>query len=194
MRYVLLTVLIVSAGLVAGPGCDDGGDADAGDADAGDADADADGDVAADGDADADADADADGDADGDADADADGLADSDPDVADASSCIAGGTPELGTVTAEELHAELESKDFLLINVASAPSIPQTDAIIGFSDTTALMDFIGPDRSTPVVVYCQSGNRSLVAGGALVAEGYCAIRNLAGGKNAWVAAGYELDP
>ena len=107
--------------------------------------------------------------------------------------CPGGQPPALTSWTAEELHTALQAKDFLLINVASAPSIPGTDAIITYSDTAALMGFIGEDRSTKVVLYCQSGNRSNAAGKALLAQGYCAIVQLTGGKTAWVAAGYPLD-
>jgi rhodanese-related sulfurtransferase len=111
----------------------------------------------------------------------------------DSLTCLNGDTPTLVGLSASELHTALETKDFLLINVAGAPSIHGTDAIITYSDTNALVAFIGPNLKTRVVLYCQSGGRSTVAGNALVALGYCSIRQLTGGKNAWTQAGYPLE-
>jgi len=107
--------------------------------------------------------------------------------------CLSGAPPALGDITAEELHEALSHKDFLLINVASPPNIPLTDAVIGYTQVDALVAFIGPDRERSVVLYCQSGGRSRSAGNALVSMGYCNIRQLVGGKSAWVAAGYPLE-
>jgi rhodanese-related sulfurtransferase len=107
--------------------------------------------------------------------------------------CLSGSTPALLTVSATQLHTELETKDFLLINVAGAPSIAKTDTIIDYSNTDALVAFIGANLKTRVVLYCQSGGRSSVAGNALVARGYCSIRHLSGGKSAWTQAGYPLE-
>ena len=41
-----------------------------------------------------------------------------------------------------------------------------------------------PDKTAPVLVYCQSGNRSAFAAGALVALGYTNVLDL-GGIEAW---------
>ncbi|MGE0546783.1 MAG: molybdopterin-synthase adenylyltransferase MoeB [Kofleriaceae bacterium] len=46
-----------------------------------------------------------------------------------------------------------------------------------------------PDPSTPVVVYCQSGTRSLFAVRSLVELGYTNVRSLAGGFTGWKRAG-----
>jgi rhodanese-related sulfurtransferase len=48
------------------------------------------------------------------------------------------------------------------------------------------------DLDTPIVVYCQSGYRGAIAAVMLNALGYTNVRNLAGGLNAWVAAGLPL--
>ena len=107
--------------------------------------------------------------------------------------CPSGQPPQLADTSAVELYEALAAKDFLLINVAGPPSIPQTDAVLSYSDTAQLVAFIGSDLDTRVVLYCQSGGRSTAAGNALTARGYCAIRQLAGGKSAWTAAGYPLE-
>jgi rhodanese-related sulfurtransferase len=49
------------------------------------------------------------------------------------------------------------------------------------------------DRERPVIFYCRVGSRSGMAAHAFRRAGYDA-RNLAGGLEAWVAAGLPLEP
>lgn len=109
--------------------------------------------------------------------------------------CLSGEVPALGGLSPEELHAALADKDFLLINVASANGgqIAGTDAYVPYDDPDALAEFIGPDLRERVVLYCVSSGRSGVAGRSLVERGYCSIRHLLGGMNAWTAAGFPLE-
>lgn len=109
--------------------------------------------------------------------------------------CAMGLPAQLGELTAEQLYQALQDKDFLLINVADSTGnqIPGTDTFIPHSDTDALVAYIGDDLSVKVVLYCNSSNRSGIAGRALVALGYCQISHLLGGRNAWAAAGYAFD-
>jgi rhodanese-related sulfurtransferase len=48
-------------------------------------------------------------------------------------------------------------------------------------------------RDATVVLYCSSGNRSLLAGDMLRQMGYSDVSSLAGGIRAWVEQGGELD-
>jgi rhodanese-related sulfurtransferase len=48
-------------------------------------------------------------------------------------------------------------------------------------------------RDVKVVLYCSSGNRSLLAGDMLRQMGYGDVSSLAGGIRAWVEQGGELD-
>jgi rhodanese-related sulfurtransferase len=48
-------------------------------------------------------------------------------------------------------------------------------------------------RDAKVVLYCSSGNRSLLAGDMLRQMGYSDVSSLAGGIRAWVERGGELD-
>jgi len=104
--------------------------------------------------------------------------------------------PELHAMTPVELDAALVDKDFLLINVHIPydGEVPGTDAHIPFTDIDGLVSYIGPDLSTPVVIYCKSDYMSDIAGPELVALGYRAVSYLSGGMNAWVADGLTLDP
>jgi molybdopterin/thiamine biosynthesis adenylyltransferase/rhodanese-related sulfurtransferase len=47
------------------------------------------------------------------------------------------------------------------------------------------------DRSTPVVVYCEGGHRSLLAGAALQDLGYADVASLAGGFTRWKREGHQ---
>jgi rhodanese-related sulfurtransferase len=49
------------------------------------------------------------------------------------------------------------------------------------------------DRERPVVFYCRSGSRSMLAAQAFAAAGFDA-HNLDGGLKAWVAEGRPLEP
>ena len=49
-----------------------------------------------------------------------------------------------------------------------------------------------PDKEAPVVLYCGSGVRSLLTAQTLKEMGYRDVRTLAGGIEAWKAAGYEV--
>jgi len=49
-----------------------------------------------------------------------------------------------------------------------------------------------PDRDTPVVLYCESGSRSLLAAKTLLELGYTNVRNLAGGYTEWKRSGFEI--
>lgn len=70
-------------------------------------------------------------------------------------------------------------------------SIAGTDLTIPF-DQIASSDQLPKDRSTPLAVYCRSGNMSADAVDDLEALGYTDIVELAGGFNAWTAAGRPL--
>jgi rhodanese-related sulfurtransferase len=101
----------------------------------------------------------------------------------------------LGSLTPEALAAALPTRDFRLINVhvPDAGEIPGTDVHIEYTDTAALLADLGPDRDRSALVYCLTDHMALIAGNALVAEGYRRITYLEGGMRAWVAAGYPLD-
>jgi molybdopterin/thiamine biosynthesis adenylyltransferase/rhodanese-related sulfurtransferase len=49
-----------------------------------------------------------------------------------------------------------------------------------------------PDKQAPLVLYCSSGIRSLLTAQTLKEIGYSDVRTLAGGIEAWKAAGYDV--
>lgn len=50
-----------------------------------------------------------------------------------------------------------------------------------------------PDKTTPICLYCESGNRSAYAAISLSAIGYSNVSSLQGGIVAWRQAGYGID-
>jgi rhodanese-related sulfurtransferase len=101
----------------------------------------------------------------------------------------------LGAVSPADLKAELEHKDFLLINVhvPSAGQIPGTDTHITYQDVDAIAAYMGSELGVKTVVYCLSNYMSTLAGNALVERGYRNVRYLDGGMGAWKAAGYPFE-
>lgn len=101
-------------------------------------------------------------------------------------------------VTAEELHAMLQNKDFVFINVhiPYEGNIAGTDLSIPYNEITAPDNLakLPADKDAKIVLYCRSGRMSAIAAEALVSLGYTNVWNLAGGMVAWEKAGYPLEP
>lgn len=93
-----------------------------------------------------------------------------------------------------DLKAALEKKDFTLINVhiPYEGEIAKTDRSIAF-DQIGESARLPKDRGAEIVLYCRSGRMSTEAARTLVSMGYTNVRELKGGFNAWVAAGYALE-
>jgi rhodanese-related sulfurtransferase len=92
--------------------------------------------------------------------------------------------------------AEMMKEEAQLIDVREpdereAGHIPDDTAHIELDRLTEEAGSI--DRERPVVFYCRSGSRSLLAAQAFAAAGYDA-HNLDGGLKAWVADGLPLEP
>lgn len=102
---------------------------------------------------------------------------------------------QLGVVSVAELAIELQSKDFLLINVhvPYAGEIPQTDANLTYENVPAIEAFVGTKLDTKVVLYCYSNYMSGIAGNAMVKDGYTNVRYLDGGLSAWQGAGQPVE-
>ena len=48
-------------------------------------------------------------------------------------------------------------------------------------------------KASPLAVICAGGYRSSAATGVLEAHGFADVVNVAGGTNAWIAAGYPTE-
>jgi len=90
-------------------------------------------------------------------------------------------------ISASELKQDLVDKDFFLLDVhiPEQEHIMGTDAFIPYNELELHLDEIPSDRSTPIVVYCRSGNMSLEVSAKLIDLGYTNVKNLDGGIKAF---------
>ncbi len=98
-------------------------------------------------------------------------------------------------VSADELQAMMQDKDFVLINVhvPFAGNIPGTDLSIPYNQIEANQAQLPAEKDAKILVYCRSGAMSAAAAQTLVNMGYTNVWNLSGGMNAWQRSGMSLD-
>jgi rhodanese-related sulfurtransferase len=101
--------------------------------------------------------------------------------------------PPATLVDADAFERRIDEPDVVTINVHTPDegSIAGTDLAIPF-DQIESSDELPADRSTPLAVYCRSGNMSADAVDDLATMGYTDIVELEGGFDAWVASGRTL--
>jgi len=95
-------------------------------------------------------------------------------------------------VTAEQLAELLGSRPGLQLVDVRNPGETEDGVIPGAQEIPlpALTDSIESlDQREPVVAYCASGYRSLVAASVLRASGFADVSDLVGGFDAWQDAG-----
>lgn len=108
-------------------------------------------------------------------------------------------------LTVQQLKGGLEksatpsTKGFFLIDVRSPQEhitgvIPGTDMNIDFREIRARHREIGAKPDDHIVVYCQTGRRSNIAAETLADLGYKHVYNVSGSMNAWLEAGYPIEP
>ncbi len=108
-------------------------------------------------------------------------------------------------LTVQQLNAGLAkssgpaAKGFFLVDVRSPEEhasgvIPGTDLNIEYRDMKVRHREIGARPNDHIVVYCQSGTRSNIAAETLADLGYAHVYNVQGSMDAWIAAGYPVQP
>jgi len=120
-----------------------------------------------------------------------------DPVIFEAVDAYFNGLPQgYGLVSAKNLAAELAESDLLLIDVRDDKEVAkgylEGAQHIWIEEFWARLDELPADKSTPIVVYCQSGYRGGIANVALNLLGYTNVRNLSGGVKGWLAAELPL--
>lgn len=97
-------------------------------------------------------------------------------------------------LTPSELSSLLRNKSFSLINVhiPYEGELAQTDAFVPYNEITRRLDALPAEKNAGIVLYCLSGRMSTEASQALAELGYTNVMNLAGGMQAWEAAGYDV--
>lgn len=86
-----------------------------------------------------------------------------------------------------------DDRSYIVVNVhiPYQGEIEGTNYNIAFNDIDALTEAL-PDKNTPIVLYCRSGNMSEQATQDLVELGYTQVYDVPGGMNAWQASGRSL--
>lgn len=99
-------------------------------------------------------------------------------------------------LSAAELKALLERKDFVLVDthVPNEGRLAETDLRIPYDQIERQLGLLPAAKDAKIVLYCMSGRMSQIAAERLVALGYTNVWNLDRGMLAWRAAGYELLP
>ena len=116
----------------------------------------------------------------------------------------ANNTVSLGQATAEDL-LNFQANGLLVIDIRHEDEWRDTGIIEGAKTLTAFKkngqihpDFqqnlfsLTPSKSTPILLYCRSGNRSNAIGNALISQlGFSQVSHLSTGIAGWIREGYE---
>ena len=99
-----------------------------------------------------------------------------------------------GQVLPAEFAALVADEDVVTVNVhvPDEGSIPGTDAAIPFDRISTSVGDLPQELSTPLAVYCRTGQMSLEAVKTLQRLGYTDVVELRGGMEAWTADGRDL--
>ncbi|HSR19615.1 MAG TPA: rhodanese-like domain-containing protein [Anaerolineales bacterium] len=101
------------------------------------------------------------------------------------------------TMDVQELHAQLQSKDFVFVNVhiPFEGDIAGTDLSIPYDEITQSQNLalLPAEKDAKIVLYCRSGRMSAIAAKDLAAQGYTNIWDVPGGMVEWAAAGFPLE-
>ena len=97
-------------------------------------------------------------------------------------------------VSPEQLRRALRG-DLLLVNthVPFAGNIPGTDLSVPYDEIEEDLGRLPADKDARIAVYCRSGAMSASASKTLAGLGYENVWDLAGGMEAWEAAGLPLE-
>jgi len=98
-------------------------------------------------------------------------------------------------VTVHELQRLLTTKSFLFVDVhiPYEGNIPGTDVSIPFNKIEEHLAQLPADKDAKILLYCRSGGMGRVPARTLVRLGYTNVLNLAGGFDAWKAAGQPME-
>jgi rhodanese-related sulfurtransferase len=107
---------------------------------------------------------------------------------------------EVEELTVNELQAKLEANEpLLLIDVREKDELVQQGKIvkalaISKGVLECQIEDVAPTGDETIVLYCRSGNRSLIAGASLKQMGYEEVYSLKGGFTAWKLSNYPIEP
>ncbi len=98
-------------------------------------------------------------------------------------------------ISADELNDRMQNEDLFLVDVhiPEQPRIKGTDLFVSYLDVKENADKFPADKDEPIIAYCRGGGMSIDASLELIGMGYTDINSLAGGAEAWKAAGYPTE-
>jgi rhodanese-related sulfurtransferase len=102
---------------------------------------------------------------------------------------IAEAKAHVSHVTAEEVAAELEDTEVLLVDLRAPRGMLEF-----YADPTSAYFHQAFDPARRTILYCASGGRAALAAETLTRLGYTQVTYLKGGLHAWVEAGYRVEP
>jgi rhodanese-related sulfurtransferase len=108
-------------------------------------------------------------------------------------------------LTADEVAAELEDQDVLLVDLREPDERTEHGVIAGsvhaprgmlefYADPTSAYFHPEFDPARRTILYCASGGRAALAAETLSRLGYTRVTYLKGGLHAWVEAGHRVEP
>jgi len=97
-------------------------------------------------------------------------------------------------VNVDEFEKMMENKDFILVNVhiPYEGDLPNTDLSIPYNEIDKHLNELPAEKDAMIFLYCRSGSMSAEAAETLANLGYTNVWHLAGGFNAWQAAGNPM--
>jgi len=99
-------------------------------------------------------------------------------------------------ITAEEAHEMLAGNPSVFLLDVRMTGEYEVDGhipgayLIPHTEVKSRSGELPVDRDVPVIVYCKSGYRSVLASQDLVDLGYTDVRNMVGGFSSWAGMGY----
>lgn len=101
---------------------------------------------------------------------------------------------ELVALDPDEFMTRVQAPQAFVVDV----HVPDAGTVIDGTDAQVPYDRVAgdgrlpADTDTPLLLYCQTGRMSAVAGQALLDAGYTDVAHLQGGTDAWLRAGFPL--
>lgn len=118
---------------------------------------------------------------------------------------IAEAKAHVAHVTAEEVAAELNDQEVLLVDLREPDERAVHGVIAGgvhaprgmlefYADPTSAYFHQEFDPARRTILYCASGGRAALAAETLTRLGFTRVTYLKGGLHAWVEAGFDIEP
>ncbi len=118
---------------------------------------------------------------------------------------IAAAKAEVEQLSPEDVAIELRRGDALLVDLREQAERAEHGVIAGavhaprgliefYADPTSTYFHPAFDPARRTILYCATGGRSVLAAATLQELGYTRVAHLTGGLNAWLEAGFRVEP